>query len=259
VHVRRDAGRWVCVGLAESRIPVLLHDEHSSALFEPHPDRVGRKLAKPGFLVGRDPPRNDVVFGNHERNQVRNLADPMDLCSTSPEIEARERGRTTILASLTRIVTAAYDFGTFARSRDAFWDQMVELDDGHPGFAGATYPRVASFCCVQAALGFAYILDLLLIGSVAEYFADLLFPNVPIIGETARFAVPLALIGTENAIAMHLVEAQRHPSTDRGHAAMWWRLFGVLGRSSYRSSCLERSGSSLQPMLTTALHSVKLR
>src|SRR5438094_129964 len=53
-----------------------------------------------------------------------------------------------------------------------------ELEKAHPTYAAADCNRVAIYICAQFALVFAYVLDLILVGVVAEYFAQQLFPNV---------------------------------------------------------------------------------
>src|SRR5689334_13461705 len=132
----------------------------------------------------------------------------MDLSSIPPNEEARLNSLRVIHAKCLALVGAVHDCFSQAKSLRRLTVKRRELEAKCAGFAQASYPRVAEFLAANAALVFAYILDLLLVGVIAEYFATQRFPNSPAMAMVARYLVPAALIGMENAVAVHLADVR---------------------------------------------------
>lgn len=152
----------------------------------------------------------------------------MDSSSIPPLEHARLISRKIIRLRCGDLVRLVND--TFARGKRAQVASrtLTRLKRRSPGYAAATYPRIVSYIGAYAALLFAYVIDLILVGVVAEYFATQLFPETPVMAMFARYLAPLALLGIENAIAMHLAEAQRRAPIEGRGTVRAWRMFGVF-------------------------------
>jgi hypothetical protein len=124
------------------------------------------------------------------------------------------------------LVGAVHDCISKAKSLRRLAVRRRELQANCAGFAQASYPRVAEFLAANLALVFAYILDLLLVGVIAEYFATQRFPNSPAMAAVARYLVPAALIGMENAVAVHLADGRQRAGSRLPVAC--WIAFGIL-------------------------------
>ena len=117
-------------------------------------------------------------------------------------------------------------------SRIAYCDRhrtdREKLETNNPEHAVAGCDAVAKYFSALAALAFAYLLDLILVGVVAEYLAEEHFPNVRWLSAAARFFVPLALIGVENAIGAHMYELDRQAGGRVTSVGRIWRLLGIM-------------------------------
>ena len=124
----------------------------------------------------------------------------MDLSSLHPNEEARLNSLRLIHTKCMALVGAAHDCFSKAKSLRRLAVRRREVQERCAGFARASYPRIAEFMAANAALAFAYILDLLLVGVIAEYFAAQRFPNSPAMAAVApsssRSVTPASAEGT---------------------------------------------------------------
>jgi|ERR1700733_733584 len=135
--------------------------------------------------------------------------------------------RLRIGVAIERLIIYAHRVSTHTAQRDRHKTDRENLLTGDPEYAAAGCGAVAKYYTALVALLFAYMLDLILVGVVAEYLAEEHFPNVKWLSAAARFFIPLALIGVENAIGAHIYEVDRQAGGRSTLSGRVWRLLGV--------------------------------
>jgi hypothetical protein len=127
-----------------------------------------------------------------------------------------------------RVIRCTHSTATSAAQRECHRVAREGLETGNRQYVESGCADVAKYNSALAALGFAYLLDVVLVGVVAEYLAEQNFPGVGWLSAAARYSIPLALIGVENAIGAHIYEVDRQAGGRTTSTGRVWRLLGVL-------------------------------
>jgi hypothetical protein len=117
-------------------------------------------------------------------------------------------------------------------------EEKKALAERHPEFAAADLRNIAVHWVMALVPLAIWIIDIVLLSSVSEYLAILMFPGRPQLVLATRLVVAFAVVMVELALSTRLHEAYERADETESFAGVWVSWFGAVGWALFISACL---------------------
>ena len=133
--------------------------------------------------------------------------------SMHPMFDGQKRQKAELLECVEHVNTNAERALRTVWEKKKIDESELAIVEANEDIVHAEAPRVAAYIILLGSLPFIYYIDLVLIGTTAEYSASKLFPHAPMMTLVARFLIPAAMLGVELYMSVERAEALALPKS----------------------------------------------
>jgi hypothetical protein len=156
------------------------------------------------------------------------MASPQQVLRPEPEALRRSRRRTRLALDVLNVQAERAE--TAQREGAKAGAALDEIESAHPELASAGLTRAPGSVVLLMVTLSSFVFDVTLFNSAAEFYARRAFPDSPVLVEVARYALPVALLTVELAVALylHFAREEGEETGSVGAAYCGWLLVGAL-------------------------------